>query len=109
MNDFDESDVSAMRQQGDLRAFMRQQIADGTARRTGHAPKPAPPPPPGHKPGGWPSGPSPPGPSPLPAAAWDQAMDDYREWLAAGSPRDQTGVPCECPACRIAIDPRSQS
>ncbi|MFD0384643.1 hypothetical protein ACFQ2B_27690 [Streptomyces stramineus] len=48
--DFDTDDVAAMRRQGDLRAFLRDQIAAGKARRT-QAPALTPPRPTGRRPG----------------------------------------------------------
>lgn len=61
MTDVDPEDVTAMRKQGDLRAFLRGQIAEGAARRDAK-PKTAAPRPPGRRPGEWPPGTSPPGP-----------------------------------------------
>lgn len=95
----DVDDIAAMRRESggaDLRAFLRQQIATGRARRT-NRPKPAtPPPPPGHKPGAWPAGTSPPGPPPersLPKELWDAAVRHYRN---TESFPDQ---PCDCGNC----------
>jgi hypothetical protein len=91
-------DIKAMRNENggqDLRAFMRQQIANGKARR-GDQPKPAPPPPPGHRPGAWPTGSSPPGPPPewsLPKPAWDAAVRHYR------NEEHRPDQPCDCGNC----------
>jgi hypothetical protein len=95
VTDFETDDITAMHQQGDLKAFMRQQIATGQARRTT---KPAKPPPHrmrGHKPGEWPPGTSPPEPRPptATAAQWAQALEDFRTGHL--SDRD----PCECGTC----------
>lgn len=90
-------DIAAMRRENggrDMRAFLRQQIAEGQARRG--SPKPAEPSrPPGHRPGAWPVGTSPPSPRPQVAtdAQWAQAVDDYR--AGRGSDND----PCECGTC----------
>lgn len=113
MTDFSDDDVSAMRRQGDLRAFMRQQIADGAARRDAK-PKPVTHRPPGHQPGAWPAGCQPPAPpAPLPPAAWAAALDEYRDWLAVTDrpELDTRRYPCDCPACQLldggSDDPRS--
>ncbi|MFD8144757.1 hypothetical protein [Streptomyces sp. NPDC059708] len=92
MTDIDPDDVKAMRKQGDFRAFLRQQIAEGQARKAPARPAPAPKPP-GHVPGAWPAGSRP--PSRIPAAppgAWAAALERHRD----GS---QTGTTCECPGC----------
>ncbi|GAA2929492.1 hypothetical protein [Streptomyces enissocaesilis] len=93
--DVDPDDVKAMRSENggrDFRAFMRQQIADGKARRTKPTPV-KPPPPPGHRPGAWPTGTRPPDPPPaLPPALWDAALHRLRT-----STQDRT--PCECGTC----------
>lgn len=79
-------DIAAMRRENggrDMRAFMRQQIADGRARRTEQPTKPVAPQVPGHRPGAWPPGTRPPDPPPPVGtpAEWQQAVDDYREYL----------------------------
>lgn len=53
-------DVSAMRRQGDLKAFMRQAIKSGqqSHRETVRPAVPSLPPSPGHVPGAWPVGPT---------------------------------------------------
>ena len=56
MTDFDEADIRAMRQRGGLRAFLREQQAEGKARRDTE-PAPAVP---GSQSGVWPAGVSPP-------------------------------------------------
>lgn len=94
----DVDDIKAMRAEGggaDLRAFMRQQIAAGKARRTPPA-KPKPAPPPGHRPGAWPKGSSPPGPPPewsWPKELWDQAVRHYR------NTKHFPDQPCDCGNC----------
>jgi hypothetical protein len=65
MTDFDEADIRALRQRGGLRAFLREQQAEGKAR---HDKEPAPSIP-GHQPGVWPTGASPPGQPPHPEHA----------------------------------------
>lgn len=91
-------DIKAMRAENggaDLRAFMRQQIAAGKARRT-PPPKPAAPKPPGHRPGAWPTGSSPPGPPPewsLPKHVIDAAVRHYR------NTEHFPDQPCDCGNC----------
>lgn len=106
MNDFDESDVGEMRQQGDLRAFMRQQIRPT---RTSRRADPEQPPPPGHTPGAWPAGTQPPHPpEPHPPAAWQAALDEHRDYLRrTDHPElDRRKYPCGCGACPTT-NPRS--
>lgn len=55
MSDFDEASIRALREQGGLRAFLREQQAEGRARR-GQEPAVS-----GSQPGVWPTGASPPG------------------------------------------------
>lgn len=106
MSDFDSDDVAAMRRENggkDFRQFMRQQIADGKARREHPAPKP-PPRRTGRPPGAWPTDYRPPEqPAPRHSAAeWTAALDEYREWLrTADHPEfmDQ-GQICGCHGCR---------
>jgi hypothetical protein len=82
----DQDDITALREEGDLKGYMRSLIrptreATPTTkrrdrRRWGAIPIPA-----DHKPGAWPPGTSPPGPAPehdIPAEHWDQAVRDYR-------------------------------
>jgi hypothetical protein len=95
-DDFDVDDVAAMRRENggkDFRLFLRQQIADGKARRE----KPAPvqqAKPPGYRPGAWPAGTRPPDPlKPQPPGAWEHALHRYRQ--DEGSDRD----PCHCGGC----------
>jgi hypothetical protein len=113
MTDFDQDDVVAMRQQGDWREFMRQQIAEGAARRDAKPKPSAPPPLPGHAPGAWPTGTSPPGPPPpQPAAAWREALDVHRAWLAETDrpEADSRRYRCECGACELlATSPEGAS
>lgn len=96
----DVEDIAAMRAEGggrDLRAFMRQQIAAGKARRE-PVKKPAAPRPPGHRPGAWPAGTSPPGRPPewdLPKAAWDAAIRHYR------NEEHFPDQPCDCGNCPV--------
>lgn len=93
MTDFDASDIAAMREQGDLRSFMRGQLRAG---RSGKAAPPAPPPkPPGFRPGRWPTGTRPPDPRPIrhTAADWQRELDRYR----TGQGHDND--PCHCGNC----------
>ncbi|MER5750669.1 hypothetical protein [Streptomyces sp. NPDC002088] len=79
-------DITALKADGDLKAYMRSLIqpTKNPAVSSKRKRKPswgAIPIPPDHRPGAWPTGTSPPAPSPernLPAADWDQAIDDYR-------------------------------
>lgn len=48
------ADVTAMKREGDLGRFLRQQIRAGQARREKPPPE-RPPPPPGRRPGAWPA------------------------------------------------------
>lgn len=94
----DVDDIKAMRAEGgrDLRAFMRQQITNGKARREDPARPAAAPSPPGHRPGAWPTGSSPPGRPPewdLPKAAWDAAVRHYR------NTEHFPDRPCDCGNC----------
>jgi hypothetical protein len=107
MTDFDETDIHAMRKQGDLRAFLREQQAAGKGRRDAKPVKVTPAVP-GHRPGAWPTGTSPPGPvAPQPPEAWAAAAEEHRAWMRAGSPPGQ--YRCEC-GCTPPTDdaPRSQ-
>ncbi|MEU0098202.1 hypothetical protein [Streptomyces sp. NPDC006267] len=91
MTNFDASDIAAMREQGDLRSFMRGQLRAG---RTGKTTPPAPAPkPPGFRPGHWPTGARPPDPRPNrhTDADWHLAIDRYRQ----GHDSD----PCHCGNC----------
>lgn len=85
--------VAAMRREGDLGRFLRDQIRAGNARRT-EPPRVVVPKPPGHRPGAWPSGTSPPGPlKPQPPGAWAAALERHRDGTNAESD------PCECGGC----------
>ncbi|MFD9564420.1 hypothetical protein [Streptomyces sp. NPDC059994] len=103
MSDVERDDIREMRQQGDLKAFMRQQIRDGNARRAS-PPAVKPPPPPGYKPGAWPAGTRPPDPPPAEwSAEWDAALTAYREYVVATEHRDRLredpGQLCHCKPC----------
>lgn len=94
----DIEDIKAMRAEAggaDLKAFMRQQIAAGKARREKPA-APKPPPPPGHRPGAWPAGSSPPGPPPdwqIPRHVWQAAVRHHSNEL------HRPDLPCDCGNC----------
>lgn len=110
MTDFDEADIAAMRREGDLRSFMRDQLRAGVNRKTA-PPAVKPPPPPGHKPGAWPAGARPPDPPPQnhPPAAWEGALDEYREWLTTAdhvelANRTDIRQKCGCAACTPRSD-----
>ncbi|MCY0960826.1 hypothetical protein [Streptomyces sp. H27-H5] len=92
MNDIEPADVRAMREQGDLRAYLRQQITTGRDRGK-PPPATAPEPNPHRIPGAWPTGSQPPQPIPeAPAGAWEAALHRLRTGT-------QTGIRCECRAC----------
>lgn len=110
MTDFDADDIRAMRQQGDLRQFLRDQAAIGKARREAE-PAPTRTAPTGRQPGAWPPGTRPPSrpPGPQPGqAACETALADYRTWLKAGANPRSVGPPCPCPACTRATYPDIQ-
>ncbi|MFB6977735.1 hypothetical protein [Streptomyces scopuliridis] len=88
-------DVAAMRREGDLKRYLRDQLRAGRARRnTPSAPSSAPLPP-GHRPGTWPTGISPPDPiRPETPGAWAAAVTRYR------SGDDLNDPPCECGGCQ---------
>ncbi|MFD7861826.1 hypothetical protein [Streptomyces sp. NPDC059783] len=97
MTDLDPEDTAAMRRENggrDFRLFLRQQIADGRARRTAPAAV-KPPPPPGRIPGAWPAGATPPAPRPRrhTDADWLHALDRNR--LGHGHDTDL----CHCGSC----------
>ena len=79
-------DITALRQEDDLKTYMRSLIRPTRDTTTARSPKRKPrwgaiPIPPDHKPGQWPPGTSPPGPAPeanRPAADWDDAVHRYR-------------------------------
>ncbi|MCX5528994.1 hypothetical protein OG785_45285 [Streptomyces sp. NBC_00006] len=103
MSDFEPEidDIRAMRQENggaDLKAFLRQQIANGRAQREQPARKPVLKPP-GHRPGAWPPGCSPPGPPPerqIPAPAWQAAARH------ASNEINRPDQPCDCGNCPVA-------
>jgi len=105
VTDFDEADIAAMRKEGDLRGFLRDQLRAGRNRKA-QQPEAKPPKPPGYRPGAWPTGARPPDPPAQrhPPAAWDAALDDYREWLTTadhvelGNRTDHRQT-CGCAAC----------
>ncbi|RCH70513.1 hypothetical protein DT019_03210 [Streptomyces sp. SDr-06] len=103
MADVERDDIREMRAQGDLKAFLRQQIAEGRGRRD-KPPTVVPPKPPGYRAGAWPTGTSPPGPPPpQPPGAWTTALEAYRAHIVATEHRDRLaedpGQTCECPPC----------
>lgn len=102
-DDFDVDDISAMRREGDLSSFLREQLRAGRARRDQPA-VPAPRRPTGRAPGAWPTGtsPQPPPNAQPPAEAWAAALDDYRRWLTTTDhpERIDDNQTCECPGCR---------
>lgn len=96
MNDISSEDVTAMRREGDLSEFVRSLIRRPGTRK----PAPQAPAPPGHTPGKWPSGTRPPDPPPpIPDTEVARAVQEYRDWMAAGRPKIQTA--CECEPCRL--------
>jgi hypothetical protein len=111
MTDISPEDVRDMRRQGDLRAFLRQQMAEGNARREKPAPAVAPKPP-GHRPGAWPAGTRPPDPPPpIPPAAVAAALAEYRAYLVAAENRGTRAMksePCPCKPCRQLAEIRPE-
>jgi hypothetical protein len=99
VNDFNPSldevaDITAMKREGDLGLFFREQIRAGRTRRDAPTVTAPPPPPPGHRRGAWPSGTSPPGPlPPAPPGAWEAAVHRYHHDIPDSGP-------CECPGCQ---------
>ena len=95
MTDFNEADIAAMRKEGDLRGFLRDQLRAGKS-RTGQQPAVKPTPkPPGYRVGAWPAGARPPDrpPSRHTDQDWRYAIDAYR--AGHGSDKD----PCHCGSC----------
>lgn len=92
MTDFDEDDIAAMRREGDLHGFLRDQVRAGRNRRA-VPPAVKPPALPGHRPGAWPAGTRPPDPRPNrhTEADWWHALDLYRLGHDTG--------PCHCGSC----------
>ena len=91
-------DIATLRQQGDLEGFLQALTGRARAHRPAAAPQDAPAPP-RSRPGAWPAGCQRPGPpSPIPEAVVRAAVDDYRAWVAAGSPDGP--VHCDCTPCR---------
>lgn len=103
MNDFNPGldeveNVAAMKREGDLSRFLRDQIRAGRSRRETPQVALPPPPPPGHRPGAWPTGSSPPGPIRAePPGAWAEALRRY--------PTD-LNEQCECGGCRPVTNPK---
>ncbi|MFJ1865502.1 hypothetical protein ACIOD1_12805 [Streptomyces sp. NPDC088097] len=92
MTDIEPADVRAMREQGDMRAYLRQLIATGRDRGKS-APAPTTDPDPHGIPGAWPPRSRPPHPIPTtPPEAWETALQRLRTGT-------QTGTRCECPGC----------
>lgn len=92
-------DITALRQQGDFREFLRAQFGTVDTTTPTAAPEAAADDPQPEtyrpRPGVWPTGTRPPSPvGELPAALWTQAVHDYRAWQAAGQP--PTPIRCEC-------------
>lgn len=94
----------------DFRLYLRQQITNGRARKT--APPPAPPPkPPGYQPGAWPAG-TQAAEAPAqhhPPADWEEALDEYREWVNTAdhvelTNRTDVRQKCGCAACTPRSD-----
>lgn len=91
------ADIAAMRRDGSFKEFLEHQMAAGRVQPAPAAPEAAPDREPGHRPGAWPTGTRPPSPAPeLPAAAWEQAVHDYRAWVAAGQPEGDFTCECGC-------------
>lgn len=91
-------DIAAMRRDGSFRDFIRH----ATGRPPVPAVRPEDPAGPaqaetGRRPGAWPAGtrPSPPARQ-VPAALWEQAVQEYRAWMAAGCPPGDATCQCGC-------------
>lgn len=94
-------DITALRKEDDLHAYMRSLLRP--THKTGTPPKRKPkrawgviPIPADHKPGQWPPGTSPPGPAPErthPNPAWDAAERHYSNQL------NRPDQPCDCGNC----------
>ncbi|MGW1938997.1 hypothetical protein [Streptomyces goshikiensis] len=98
MDGIQPTDIRAMREQGDMGAYLRQQITAGRARRTARPTTTEAPDPLGI-PGEWPTGSHRPTPIPeAPPDAWEAALHRLRTGT-------QAGTRCECPGC----DPRAGS
>lgn len=96
-------DIAAMRADGSFQEFLRHQLAAG---RKVAAAVQAPTPvvrEDGRRAGAWPTGTRPPTAlSPQDPAAWEQAVHDYRAWMAAGCPPGDFTCECGCtPGARI--------
>ncbi|GGU84463.1 hypothetical protein GCM10010275_19400 [Streptomyces litmocidini] len=102
-DDFSTEDIAAMRREGDLSSFLREQLRAGRAQRAQPS-VPAPRRPTGRPPGAWPTGIAPATPPTVqyPASAWTAALDDYRRWLiTADHPeREDPNQTCGCPSCQ---------
>lgn len=102
-DDFNTEDIAAMRREGDLSSFLREQLRAGRAQRDQPA-VPAPRRPTGRPPGAWPTGVTPAAPPAVqyPASAWTEALDDYRRWLVTTDhpEREDLTQTCGCPGCQ---------
>ena len=102
-DDFSIEDIAAMRREGDLSSFLRDQLRAGRARRDQPA-VPAPRRPTGRPPGAWPTGLTPAASlaAQYPASAWTEALDDYRRWLVTADhpEREDPNQTCGCSGCQ---------
>lgn len=93
-------DIAALRQEDDLKTYMRSLLRP--TKKTGTPPKRKPkrtwgavPIPADHKPGQWPPGTSPPGPAPeRPNPVWEAAERHYSNEI------NRPGQPCDCGNCQ---------
>lgn len=101
-DDFSTEDIAAMRREGDLSSFLREQLRAGRAQRDQPA-VPAPRRATGRPLGAWPAGTAPveQTPSRHTAADWTRALDDYREWLRTTDHPEfmDEGQICGCASC----------
>jgi len=97
--DLTPEDTAAMRANpGDWREYLRSEMARGRARNEKPKPKTAPVIP-GRRIGAWPANSRPPDPPPpVPPTVVQEALDEYRQWLADGQPPGRR--PCECEPCQ---------
>ncbi|APE21359.1 MULTISPECIES: hypothetical protein [Streptomyces] len=101
-DDFTPEDIAAMRREGDLSSFLREQLRAGRARREQPV-IPAPRRPTGRPPGAWPTNATPVSqtPSRHTAADWTRALDEYRQWLTTTNHPElmDQGQTCGCTGC----------
>lgn len=93
--DFTEADMAVLRKEGFRGQVMRDLIAEGAARKAPSVVASTPRQP-SRTAGAWPPPSTAASVPDQPPDAWAVALDEYRAWVAAGSPPGQ--YRCECPA-----------